>query len=177
MSDRREADDLDAVEARLRGLRPRGASLDVDAILAAGLRPTTNATGPLPRPRRLGLAVASWLGGVATGVAVTFLGLWLAADRRPATADAPAPRPLPTPVSAVAIRAERPAWRPASSEPPALAAQLRAAGVAAEGPLAFVARGPRPNAAVVTVQPARDTALRLLESRAIELQRLLEETL
>lgn len=118
MSDRREADDLDAVEARLRGLRPRGASLDVDAILAAGLRPTTNATGPLPRPRRLGLAVASWLGGVATGVAVTLLGLWLAADRRPATADAPAPRPLPTPVSAVATSGERPAWRPASSETP-----------------------------------------------------------
>ena len=67
MSDRLEANDLDAVEARLRGLRPRGASLDVDAILAAGLRPTTNATGPLHRPRRLGLAVASWLGGVATG--------------------------------------------------------------------------------------------------------------
>jgi hypothetical protein len=123
MSDRREGDDLDAVEARLRGLRPRGVSLDVEAILAAGLRPTTNATGPLPRPRRLGLAVASWLGGVATGVAVTLLGLWLAADRRPATADVPAPRPLPTPVSAVATRAvatsgERPAWRPASSEPP-----------------------------------------------------------
>jgi hypothetical protein len=118
MSDRREANDLDAVEARLRGLRPRGASLDVDAILAAGLRPTTNATGPLHRPRRLGLAVASWLGGVATGVAVTLLGLWLAADRRPATADAPAPRPLPTPVSAVATRGERPAWRPASNETP-----------------------------------------------------------
>jgi hypothetical protein len=118
MSERREGDDLDAVEARLRGLRPRGASLDVEAILAAGLRPTTNATGPLPRPRRLGLAVASWLGGVATGVAVTFLGLSLAADRRPATADAPAPRPLPTPVSAVATRAERPDWRPASSETP-----------------------------------------------------------
>lgn len=118
MSDRREGDDLDAVEARLRGLRPRGVSLDVEAILAAGLRPTTNATGPLPRPRRLGLAVASWLGGVATGVAVTLLGLWLAADRRPATADAPAPRPLPAPVSAVATRAERPAWRPASSETP-----------------------------------------------------------
>jgi hypothetical protein len=173
MSDRREADDLDAVEARLRGLRPRGASVDVDAILAAGLRPTTNATGPLPRPRRLGLALASWLGGVATGVAVTLLGLWLAADRWPATADAPAPRPLPAPVSAVATRGER----LASSEPPALAAQLRAAGVAAEGPLAFVARGPRPDAAVVTVQPARDAALRLLESRAIELKRLLEETL
>jgi len=119
MSDRREANDLDAVEVRLRGLRPRGASLDVDAILAAGLRPTTNATGPLPRPRRLGLAVASWLGGVATGVAVTLLGLWLAADRRPVTADAPAPRPLPTPVSAVATRAVATRGeRPASSEPP-----------------------------------------------------------
>lgn len=118
MSDRREGDDLDAVETRLRGLRPRGASFDVDAILAAGLRPTINATGPLPRPRQFGLAVASWLGGVATGVAVTLLGLWLAADRRPATAGAPAPRPLPTPVSAVATRAERLDWRPASSETP-----------------------------------------------------------
>lgn len=119
MSDRHEGDELDAVKARLRGLRPRGASLDVDAILAAGLRPTTNATGPLPRPRRLGLAVASWLGGVATGVAVTLLGLWLAADRRPATADAPAPRPLPNPVSAVATRAVATSGeRPASSESP-----------------------------------------------------------
>ena len=116
MSDRREGDDLDAVEARLRGLRPRGVSLDVEAILAAGLRPTTNATGPLPRPRRLGLAVASWLGGVATGVAVTLLGLWLAGDRRPATVDGPAPPPLPIPATAVATRAERPTWRQPSDD-------------------------------------------------------------
>ncbi|GDX97559.1 hypothetical protein LBMAG47_32240 [Planctomycetia bacterium] len=118
MSDRREADDLDAVEAQLRGLRPRGASFDVDAILAAGLRPTINATGPLPRPRQFGLAVASWLGGVATGVAVTLLGLWLAADRRPPTVDGPAPRPLPIPATAVATRAERPTWRQPSDDTP-----------------------------------------------------------
>ena len=118
MSDRREADDLDAVEAQLRGLRPRGASFDVDAILAAGLRPTINATGPLPRPRQFGLAVASWLGGVATGVAVTLLGLWLAADRRPPTVDGPAPRPLLIPATAVATRAERPTWRQPSDDTP-----------------------------------------------------------
>ena len=116
MSDRREANDLDAVEERLRGLRPRGASLDVEAILAAGVRPTTAADGPLPRPRRLGLAVASWLGGVATGVAVTLLGLWLAGDRRPATVDGPAPPPLPIPATAVATRAERPTWRQPSDD-------------------------------------------------------------
>jgi hypothetical protein len=118
MSDRREGDDLDAIEARLRGLRPRGASVDVDAILAAGLRPTITTTGPLPRPRQFGLAVASWLGGVATGVAITLVGVWLAADRRPATADVPAIGPLQPPVSAVATRGERPAWQPAPGDMP-----------------------------------------------------------
>lgn len=118
MSDRGEADHLDAVEARLRGLRPRGVSLDVEAILAAGVRPMTAADGPPPRPRQVGLAVASWLGGVATGVAVTLLGLWLAADRRPPTADVPPPRPLPIPATAVATRAERSAWQPPSGDTP-----------------------------------------------------------
>ena len=123
MSDQRKEDDLDAVEARLRGLRPRGSNLDVEAILVAGLRPTTTMSEPLPRPRQFGLAVASWLGGVATGVAVTLLGLWLAADRRPATADAPTPRPPPAPVSSVATRAvatrsERPAWQPPAGDEP-----------------------------------------------------------
>ena len=118
MSDRREANDLDAVEERLRGLRPRGVSLDVEAILAAARRPEPTATGPLPRPRRLGLVVASWLGGVATGIAVTLLGPWLAGDRRPPTIDGPAPRPLPIPATAVATRAERPTWRQPSDDTP-----------------------------------------------------------
>jgi hypothetical protein len=62
-------------------------------------------------------------------------------------------------------------------EPPTLAAQLRAAGVADEAVLAFVDRAPRPDAAVVPVSPERVAVPRRLESRVIELQRLLEETL
>ena len=62
-------------------------------------------------------------------------------------------------------------------EPPTRAAQLRAAGVADEAGLALVDRAPRPDAAVVPVSPERVAASRLLESRVIELQRLLEETL
>jgi hypothetical protein len=142
MNERREADDLEAVEARLRGLRPRGVSLDVEAILAAGRRPTTAAAAPLPRPRRFGLAVASWLGGLATGVAVTLLGVWLAADRRPATAEAQAPRPLPTPVSTVATRGERPAWRPASGNIPESIGQPWLAGALAAGVAQLTATDP-----------------------------------
>ena len=62
-------------------------------------------------------------------------------------------------------------------EPPTLAAQLRAAGVADEAVLAFVDRAPRPDAAVEPVSPERVAVPRRLESRVIELQRLLEETL
>jgi hypothetical protein len=62
-------------------------------------------------------------------------------------------------------------------EPPALAAQLRAAGVADESLLALVAHGPRPDAAIAPVQPERNTVPRRFESRVIELQRLLEEML
>ena len=61
--------------------------------------------------------------------------------------------------------------------PTTRAAQLRAAGVADEAVLTLVDRAPRPDAAIVPVQPARAAASRLLESRVIELQRLLEETL
>jgi hypothetical protein len=62
-------------------------------------------------------------------------------------------------------------------EPPTRAAQLRAAGVADESLLALVAHGPRPDAAIAPVQPERNTVPRRFESRVIELQRLLEETL
>jgi hypothetical protein len=62
-------------------------------------------------------------------------------------------------------------------EPPTLAAQLRAAGVADEAVLALVGRAPRPDAAVVPVSPERVAVTRRIESRVIELQRLLEETL
>lgn len=62
-------------------------------------------------------------------------------------------------------------------EPPTLAEQLRAAGVADEAVLALVGRAPRPDAAVVPVSPERVAVTRRLESRVIELQRLLEETL
>lgn len=62
-------------------------------------------------------------------------------------------------------------------EPRTLTAQLRVAGVADEAVLALVDRAPRPDAAVVTVQPARNGLVRRTDSRAIELQRLLEETL
>jgi hypothetical protein len=62
-------------------------------------------------------------------------------------------------------------------EPTTLAAQLRAAGVADESLLALVAHGPRPHAAIAPVQPERNTVPRRFESRVIERQRLLEETL
>ena len=60
---------------------------------------------------------------------------------------------------------------------PRFAAQLRAAGVADEPLLPLVAHGPRPDAAIAPVQPERNTVPRRFQSRAIELQRLLEEML
>lgn len=60
---------------------------------------------------------------------------------------------------------------------PTFAAQLRAAGVADEPLLAVVDRGPRADAGVAPVRPARDATPQRPAFHALELQRLLEETL